>query len=119
MDLTKLKAKAIEVKNQVVEKAKVVKDTTVQFFEDHPASFIPVLSAAGMLFSGIMAAANQKSDNYKEKCLVEDDVTGQDFRTTHPMTNNEILELGSRMIDGQTKGDALCEMGLLAKEKRR
>jgi hypothetical protein len=46
-------------------------------------------------------------------------VTGEEFMLKHPLRNDEILELGSRMIDGESKGEALNDMGLLRKERRR
>lgn len=119
MDLTKLKEKAIEVKDQVIQKAKDVKEKAIRFVEENPGLIIPILSGAGMLVSGVLAAANGKTDEREKMCLVEDDITGQNFKTIRPMTNSEILELGERMVDGQTKGDALNTMGLLKNEKRR
>ena len=102
----------IKAKKWVGDKAKKIS----KIFTDDPMLIMPVLSGVGMILGGIVKAAEGRQD---DRCLVEDDVTGEDFRTKHPLTNSEILELGERMIDGQPKGAALDDMGLLKKERRR
>jgi hypothetical protein len=110
-----IKEKAQKVK----EKAIAVKDETVEFINEHTYLVIPILSGIGMVVSGIISTAGSQTERRREDCSVEDDVTGLKFMTNRPLSNSDILELGDRMIDGQTKGDALNEMGLLKKEKRR
>lgn len=104
-----------KVKRKVAEKT----DKALCFLADNPQVTLPLLSGVGMLIGGgtkmILNAGNRKLDH----CRVEDDVTGADYLTEHPLTNDEILELNRRMSFGQPKGEALKEMGLLRKEKRR
>ena len=100
-------------------KTKVVSglNSFAEFVSKNPAMVLPMVSMVGSLtFKGLsmLAGANQN-----DRCLVEDDVTGEDFMVKHPLRNDEILELGSRMIDGESKGEALNEMGLLRHERRR
>ncbi len=100
-------------------KAKVTSglNSFAEFVSKNPAMVLPMVSMVGSLaFKGLsmLAGANQN-----DRCLSEDDVTGEEFMLKHPLTNNEILELGSRMIDGESKGEALNDMGLLRKERRR
>ena len=77
-----------------------------------------VISSIAIVAGVITAIANIGTER-DDLCWVQDDVTELDFHTKKALTNSDILELGERMIDGQTKGDALNEMGLLAKEKKR
>ena len=116
----KLKKDELKQKvNEVVEKGKEKLKKIGGFFGEHPET-IPASIMFGLsVITAIAGAARGSSQKQLERCKVEDDVTGLDFLTTHPMTNGEILELGERMIDGQPKGDALADMGLLKKEKRR
>jgi hypothetical protein len=88
-----------------------------EFVSKNQAMILPMVSMLGsMAFKGLtmLAGANQN-----DRCLSEDDVTGEEFMLKHPLRNDEILELGSRMVDGETKGEALNDMGLLRKERRR
>ena len=119
MDMTKIKEKVNQGKTWIKEKTEPGVKAVGKFIDEHGYLVIPMISVAGSLVAGVVASANEKSKDYEEKCLVEDDITGQNFKTKHPMTNAEILELGERMIDGQPKGDALDAMGLLKNEKRR
>lgn len=52
-------------------------------------------------------------------CEVPDEITGLNYRTSHPLTNAEILELSDRMVDGETTGEALNNMGVLKTEKKK
>ena len=94
-------------------------EKTGKFLSDHPQLIIPIISGVGMLISGGYRIAANGNKEYMEHCRVQDEVTEEYFLTNHPLTNTEILELGERMIDGQTKGDALNSMGLLRNENKR
>ena len=88
-----------------------------EFMSKNPAMVATIIPMVGSLaFKGLsmLAGANQN-----DRCLSEDDVTGEEFMLKHPLRNDEILELGSRMVDGESKGEALNDMGLLRKERRR
>lgn len=76
-----------------------------------------IVGVVGGIITGISTAAG--GGPTPPSCLVEDDITGLNFKTKRPLTNTQILELGDRMVDGQTKGEALQEMGMLKKEKKR
>lgn len=104
-----------KVKRKVAETG----DKVLGFMVENPQFTLPFLSGLGMFVAGggkWLASAERRM---AEKCRVHDDVTEEYFMTKHPLTNEEILELGERMIDGQPKGYALDEMGLLRKEKKR
>ena len=79
-----------------------------------------MLLALGKMLIGILSGAVNMESSKNKQCLVEDDVTGCKYLTKHPLTNNEILELESRMINGgETHGEALKNMGVLRKERKR
>ena len=94
-------------------------EKTAQFFTEYPILVMPVMSGIGMIVGGIAKAAYTNAQERYDSYRVEDDVTGEEFVVSHPLSNDEILELGDRMIDGQWKGAALDDMGLLKKERRR
>ena len=114
-----IKTKLSAAKEKVKEKTDEGKEKVLKFVDDHPEVIIPVISGLGMLTAGIFSGIMKSGSKRIEHCRVQDDVTDEYFLAAHPLTNDEILELGDRMIDGQRKGDALEEMGLLKKEKRR
>ena len=117
-----VKEKTKSTCEKVKSKVKTAAIKTVDYLDQNQEMIKPVIygsiAVVGGVVTGIMnyATGGQPA---KDACLVEDDVTGLKFNTKHPLTNNEILELGDRMIDGQTKGEALQDMSLLKKEKRR
>lgn len=94
-------------------------DSVAKFASDNPQMIFPIVTAFGSLaFTGLRMITGAGT-NQIDHCRVEDDVTGEEFITKHPLTNDEILELGNRMIDGEWKGSALNDMGLLKNEKHR
>ncbi len=104
---------------KVKRKATETGDKVLGFLVENPQFTLPFLSGLGMFIAGGGKMLINAERRQAEKCRVKDDVTEEYFMTEHPLTNGEILELNERMIDGQTKGYALNEMGLLRKEKRR
>lgn len=115
----KVKAKAKEVKEKVKEKAKPVGEAFSKVCEEKPDLIIKVAMVIGGTLVGVLSGAVDTSSSRNEKCLVEDKVTGCEYLTKHPLTNSEILELSNRMSDGETHGEALNNMGLLRKDKKR
>lgn len=105
--------------NRVKQKAKDIGTVALGFISENPMLIIPIISGVTAIFGGAAKAISNAGNGRYDKCLVEDDVTGEEFLVKHPMTNDEILELGSRMIDGEWKGSALDEMGLLRNERKR
>lgn len=118
----KVKVKAVELKA----KAKETLERFGAYLDEHEEmGKLVVYGTIGVIggiitgFSNVAEVAKGSPTNTIPSCRVEDDVTGLEFRTKKPLTNDQILELGSRMIDGQTKGEALSEMGMLKKERKR
>ena len=113
----KVKVKAVELKA----KAKETLERFGAYWSEHDELDKVVLYGITGIIGGIITGVATISGGgpAPASCLVEDDVTGLDFRTKKPLTNSQILELGDRMIDGQTKGEALSEMGMLKKERKR
>ena len=105
--------------DRIKAKVKNFGEGVLKVVSDNPMLIIPLISAAFGLVSGAANMVSGAGNDRYEKCLCEDDVTGEDFLLKHPLNNDEILELGSRMVDGETKGSALAEMDLLRKDKRR
>ena len=114
-----VKAKAKEVGVKVKEKAKAGADKAVEYINAHDEMVRPIAIGIAGVVGGLIAGYNNLDTREAAHCVVEDDITGCEFRTKHALTNNEILELGDRMTEGQMKGYALKEMGLLKKEKKR
>lgn len=102
------KKKVADVRNRIIDVAL-----------ENPQISLTILSGFGMLVAGGAKALLGSGSNKLDKCRVQDDVTEEYFVTTHPLTNDEILELGERMIDGESKGKALKDMGVLREEKKR
>ena len=117
--LESMKEKAKEIGAKAKEKAKEVKQKVETGIENNAEIFVAVISIAGPALLAIAGSAASKKERDREHCLVEDDRTGEDLMVRHPLTNDEILELGNRMADGQSKGESLKDMGLLKKEKSR
>ena len=118
----KIKAKASELKSKVKEKFEQFGAYLDEHEEMGKLVVYGTMGVIGGLVTGISTVSSMASGsptNTIPSCRVEDDVTGLEFRTKRPLTNDQILELGERMIDGQTKGNALYEMGVLKKERKR
>lgn len=119
LKLDQLKEKVKEMKEKVKEKSIDVLERTGKFLDEHPHMISTVFTVGAGVTAGIISGVANIGKEKDDRCWVSDDVTELEFHTKHPLNNTEILELGERMIDGQTKGDALNEMGLLKKEKKR
>lgn len=92
-----------------------VGDKFLLYLAENPGSIIPF---ASILFGGLNLLINCRIKQ-NSNCWVKDIVTEEKFLAKHPLTNSEILELGERMSNGELKGEALSNMGLLKEEKRR
>ena len=110
-----VKKKAEETKEKAVKKKEIIQETVKKY----PQVVKPVLTAAGMVALGAIRTINSIEQGKIEACKVQDDVSGLDFVTKHPLTNQEILELDSKLMEGQTTGEALQDMKLLRKERKR
>lgn len=112
-----------EVKLGLFEKVKLwgkaVKDGTREFIVENPAMTMPILTGLIMFGGGILKGLTGTGGKRYEHCKIQDPITGEYFLAEHPLTNSEIRELGERMSNGDSKGEALDDMGLLRDEKRR
>lgn len=98
---------------------KALKQGTTEFIVENPAMTMPILTGLIMFGGGILKGLTGSSGKRLERCKVQDPITGEYFLAEHPLTNTEILELGERMSDGESKGEALDNMNLLRDEKKR
>lgn len=121
-----VKEKIKKAKEQIGESFRKVKgkigekvDKSLCFLAEHPEVTIPLLSSVGMLIGGGVRIISNAGNRNLDHCRVQDDITDEEFLTEHPLTNDEILELGRRMNLGEPKGVALQEMGLLRNERKR
>ena len=115
-----IKEKANELKEKAVEKAKQVGTAANEAFEQSPETFMKIAMIGGSVLVGLLSGAVNMESSKNKQCLVKDDVTGCNYLTKHPLNNSEILELENRMINGgETHGEALNNMGLLRKDKKR
>lgn len=90
-----------------------------KFLKEHPEHMVTTVTGAiGIVVTATGFAIKCFSGN-SENCYVPDEVTGMNYLTDHPLTNSEIMELSDRMIDGESTGEALTNMGVLKNEKKR
>ena len=115
--LEKLKNKGKEIIDKGKAKLAKGKQKVGDFVVNHPELVIPVAALGISVVGGAINTIAKAGD--LEGCRVKDDVTELELLTKHPLTNSEILELNQRMIDGDPKAQALDDMGLLRKEKKR
>ena len=114
------KAKIKEVGSKAKEKAVETKQKIEKFVDEDAGMVMMLLPMASSVLLAIAGnAAASKKERY-DRCLVEDDRTGEDLMVKHPLTNDEIMDLSDRMhAFDQSKGEALRDMGLLKKERSR
>lgn len=98
---------------------KAVKEGTVEFVAENPTMTVPILTGLFMFGAGLFRGLTGTGGKRYEHCRVQDPITGEYFLTDHPLTNSEIRELGDRMSEGSSKGEALEDMNLLREEKKR
>ena len=114
-NLEKLKLKAQEVVDKGKEQVKKVGAV----FQKYP-EIVPLCISVGVsVIGGVAGIAKTNADKQREGCRIESEVSGQTYLTTHPLSNHEIMELDRRMINGETTGEALDNMQVLRKEKKR
>ena len=101
------------------QKMKEVGKAVVDVLVKNPMMLIPVISGIFGIVGKIASIAAGNGNSWNEHYLAEDEISGESYRLRHPLTNDEILELSDRMVDGETKGEALDNMGLLKSERRR
>ena len=104
-------------KESLKEKFNKTIESVLDYIAKNPMAIIALSSGLASIFGGIFKIIYGHSS--RNVAWVSDDVTGEKFLVKHKLNNDEILELGGRMIDGEWKGEALSEMGLLKRERRR
>lgn len=117
--MEEIKEKAKEAKEKVTTEACRLGDAFGKVCEENPTLIFTLAMSVGGGLIGILSGATNINKERDEKCLVEDNITGCEYLTKHPLTNSEILELSDLVVSGQTRGEALDSMGLLRKEKKR
>ena len=90
----------------------------IVYLSENPGAIVPFLGIIGEIVGAgaTIYAANTKRN---KMCLSKDEISGEFYQLKHSLTNDEILELSSRMVDGDTKGEALETMGLLKNVKKK
>lgn len=119
---TNAKVNEPEVKKSFIERTKEwavdIKDGIKKTWNEDPKSIMPFVYGGLAITYGVIKTMLGMAQN--DNVRIKDDVTGLDYIASHRPTNDEILELSNRMTyQGQSKGEALNEMGLLKDEKRR
>ncbi len=104
---------------ETYEKAKNVTKVVIDTFKENPMLAVMAVSSIGTVVTGVASAITKNREENDEACTTYDPYAGANLMTTHELTNSEILEMTDRMKTGQTKGQALNDMGLLRDEKRR
>lgn len=111
-----IKTKVKETGDKVVEKAKEVGAKVNEACGEYPEAVLSVVGTVATIVVSVVAA---NAASREAACRTEDGLTNCEYKTKHPLSNREILELSDKMQSGMTKGEALNEMGLLKKERKR
>lgn len=111
----KVKPKVDNVKEKAKKGGKIVYETMTKNPMLAGMVISSVLSTAGTIVSVIA----RNHDEEEDRCTTYDPYAGMDLTTKHELTNGEILEMTQRMKNGDTKVEALNDMGLLREEKKR
>lgn len=114
------KAKVEEVGSKAKEKFDAGKEKVDAFIHEHGETVLAVAPMALPVLFAIAGGVATNNANKQKRCLVKDDRTGEKLMVKHPLTNDEILDMGDRMeANDLSKGEALKDMGLLKKERSR
>lgn len=106
--------KVKEKGNEALDKA----EPYVHKVADNIGWIVPAAIGGFSVLSGLMSILS--GNKQREACLVEDDYTGEEVYAKHPLTNDEILAMTQEMrTNGSTKAEALNNLGLLRKERKR
>ena len=89
----------------------------IVYLSENPGAMIPLIGVFGQIIGAGAAIYTANSNKQNKAIFSKDDVTGERYKLIHELTNDEILELSSRMADGNSKGEALETMGLLKHKK--
>jgi len=89
--------------------------------KEHPEAIGGIVTGLITTIGAGIAIAGNRRDKAEESCRIHESITGFDWVTTHPLTNQELLEVNRRLYDEQINGlgEALEAEGYLKKEKKR
>lgn len=103
-----------------VEKMKGTGKVVLDTFKESPMLAVMFVTSVAKTAFTIVNIISQNREEEQERCTTHDSYADADLVTTHELTNGDILEMTERMKhNGQTKVEALNDMGLLKREKRR
>ena len=109
----------LSFKERVKARLKELGEDILTKLDEEPRLIYPFVGLVAGVVVGVGKLIAGYSPAEVASCFVSDDVTDLSFRVKKPLTNGQILELGDRMNSGQMKGQALADMGLLKKERKR
>lgn len=114
----KMKETAEKVK-ETANKAKAAGKIVVDTFKENPTLAVMAIASVKDIISIVVATTERSREENQARLQTHDAYSDCDLTTKHELTNAEILEMTERMKTGQTKAEALNDMGLLKKERRR
>lgn len=109
-----LKEKAMEAKANMEKRA----EQAIDWMAQNPELTTVGVAAAGKVLWEVGRAAKRRQVDkleYDRKRSVYDPSIGSRWTLRRPMTNNENCELQRRIAAGQSRGEALRQMGLLSR----
>lgn len=111
----------VETKEKTfLEKVKGTGKIVLDTFKESPMLAVMFFTTVAKTAYTIVNVVAQNREQEQERCTTHDSYAEADLVTTHELTNGDILEMTERMKqNGQTKVEALNDMGLLKREKRR
>ena len=98
---------------KVKEQAKIIGEAAMGVIAENPILLIPIITSATAILGGGIKKIQDGGKERAEACRIPNNLTGVDWELKRPMTNEQNMEYENRLINGQTPGDALDEMGLL------
>lgn len=106
-------------KERIKIKMDAAKDSIKDAIGENPEIIISTLISGTIAITVGICKTILDMGRISEDCLVTDDITGCDYLVDHPLTNEEILYFGERISNGESRGEALQNMGVLVEEKKR
>ena len=93
-----------------------------RWISQHPTEFIGLctvsitaIGAATKGVKGLIGEIDRVAEKRDERCRVWDPVNGIFWRTKHPLTTSQQLELERRVMMNENRGDILDSMNVLRK----
>ena len=96
------------------EKGKKKAKNMAQVIEKNPDIGARLAACVGTSIIGLLYMVKNAADRREAECRVDDIFLGCEWKTTHPLDNDELMELTRRLYEeNQSKGQALSEMQVL------